>query len=425
MNCQQIRRLMPANRYARLVPTALAAFEQHVDGCPTCASAWLDEQFVDAHLSALPIPEPPGGLKAALLAVPRSAAAPSSTARNERAVATQDAPMTLSEWLRTFVVLLALGLLGGGFAGESRRATNVPISPETVAPLSGAGPTIIARQGQVDLSVPAAEQAAIVSRVDRSAPSDTFVTPPRAATLTPEALALAIVPELVQEAAPLDAPRRNEGRRSSSDNDDEPATEPAPPTDTANAPNVPVAGQDRGGKDGGMVGARPDPVSPTEPPDDEAPWPTAHARVPIVVFADVGGVPAFGCRGCDGHLSQSDRDIAASEGLVLPPFQIAISDSASRVYEFSFVPDGPVFSATLDIEGVAPFQATLYVQSETWLPCANVDARSHSFVVPLAGALRFPVVDQCPAPVGPEPEPEPLPTAWSPGEGSPAGTARP
>jgi hypothetical protein len=135
---------------------------------------------------------------------------------------------------------------------------------------------------------------------------------------------------------------------------------------------------------------------------------TQSATIPIHVFADVGGADVVGCRGCDGHLTQPDRDVALREGLTLPPFQISVEDHTGTVlFEQAFEPTGIEERALLEVEGFAPFTVRIYVQSDTWLPCANLDISAQVAVPPMMGALRFPLVNVCPPPLRPQSEDPP------------------
>jgi hypothetical protein len=316
--------------------------------------------------------------------------------------------MTLGEWLRTFLVLLAIGSLAG--LGGAPSATNpVPDHSTAGSTETPAVATSVARLGTVDLRRSVDALVAQRPGAPAAPTTESTVTKQVEDTAPPDAIALA--PARVPTPSTSSLPAATDRDRSDEEADTQEQQTGDGPTEATPGPQTPS--RPPLGRDPDLVvepaAPEPEPEGSVQPNPPSSPAvQLQRATIPIHVFADVGGAEIVGCRGCDGHLTQPDKDVALREGLILPPFQISVEDHTGRVLlERAFVPSEFELHAQLEVEGFAPFTVRIYVQSETWLPCANLDMTEQVAVAPMLSALRFPLVDVCPPPPRPEGEDPP------------------
>lgn len=348
MSCERVQALMGLGDDLDRAEQLL--LRRHLQDCPACRAAAIQEEQVRAYLARLPELPVPARLQTRLLAIPEAVAA--------------TGPLASLPALGRIPFLVAVALLGllGLWLGLRLRAPDAaPFGPAPLSvPASGTPAHPDARVAQ--LQPPAAGQAAtdIATTVaptrpsvpdpaaDRRAPSPTRRAPgSRQGLGRPPILdansagdettgasepAVGEPTALPSDEASGDPPESRRGR------------EPATALPSATLAPMPTA-------------------APTDLPATPPPAAAACLTVAAEVFLDLAGAGPRSCPGCDGRFDDADRAAAAAMGLSLPGASLSWVDAEGQGEEgFLFEPDGVL--ARLDdlrICGSLPITVTLSI----------------------------------------------------------------
>lgn len=313
MTCRDALALAPDR--STLDPATADRVTAHLAACPACAAAAARQEAAVAQLQRLALREPPPGLEARLLSLPRvapPAPAPVAIAGDRLVWWLAVAATALTAWSiwqarhdRRESVPGGAPLLAdaGGPAGARGPAAPGPRAADLPGEAPPAAPTVVARLQPLDLRAPAAPDA--VASVGRRAVAGDDVPAAALATRGPRG-------GLSDAAAAT--PVSDEGAAASlppADRDPAPARprrEPDAPAQVAPPQVAPPVLQTQ-------------PAPPTAPPATAEACP-GPATVRVRVAADVAGGGDAGCPGCDGVAGADDLAALTAAGRRLPSLQI-------------------------------------------------------------------------------------------------------
>lgn len=341
---------------ATLDRAAADAVTAHLADCPACAATVSRHEAAVAQLRGLPLREPPPGLEAKLLSLPRVAAAPAMPA----------APLALGErWV--WLLAVAATALTAWSLWQARVNDPDGRVPGALPPLADAG-------GAGDGRQPAGAGPAAFDG-DTAGRSDAAAEPTAVARLRPLDLRRLTAPDAVTAArrpvaAGVEAPsgaRPTRGprggwadRTAATPVADEGAAAPPPSSDRDPAPAAPPRPPDAGA------------AAPTAAPPAAAPIATATgngcdgpvAAVRVRVAADVAGGGDGRCQGCDGTAGADDVAALVAAGGRLPSMQIGYyAQGDGAAFEQRVVPGGAGFLSPGEVVVELP---TCQLRAEHW-----------------------------------------------------------